>query len=606
MDNLNVQLFRLRTSLMKADRIINVIHNAASTVHRLPVEILVYIFKIIQQEALRLGPFPEYNPDVIVDASTSVSRHWIGLLHVCHRWRHVLLSERSLWSTVILDKFVNSRRMLDLCIAYSGSLPLRIYRDSTDSDRGAWSALTPQIVSRTRELRYRFTGALEPITEPTPSLECLDIVNGDTTRLLPLGVLFQDQTPSLRRLALKNILSWAGNNFAHLTDLCIQGAPKLFPRPSVSRYRQLLQLLKNSPALRVFIFRWPNAWIVGAALQHVHDTVELPNLRQMCIGDCDALHIRSFLSKLILPRGLCLSIVNSWSGDDTPTYAPLPEDTSRFHFLHDITSLEILFTIHVSGEQHVRVSGIGPSGSLNVNILADMFEPPAEERVALEVYIHHSGILRNLTELWIHGPHSIVQDDRFGHYKELWDESGNAVLNGPEMWCRILAGMENLEKLVLESSIMVHHLCSLALLFDCEPGPVDEAHDLPVIPCPRLKHLWIAGATNVLFSISERLHYLTYSRHLFHKIPFHEILLRSTTHEASYCRLMCTDDGGGSAPMVKAGKTLRELEKHVDTFQFVDVFPTKIFELPALAMSSRSREGTVYWPRWRLEEDVNH
>ncbi|KAH8092673.1 hypothetical protein BXZ70DRAFT_452982 [Cristinia sonorae] len=579
------ELSRLRTSLVDAISVIDEIHNAVSPVNQLPVELLVHIFRMIQDE-------------ILVHLPTTSSR-WIGLLHVCHHWRHVLLSEPIFWSRVLIDNSVDARKMVEFCTSRAGSLPIRIIRNTDGPPYDIWTTLTPQHLSRMRALHYIFTtrSLFEPITVPAHSLEYLRICCHDGEG--KIGVLFQNQTKSLRCLCLQNIVSWAGNHFSHLTTLFLKGIKNqtrgIEVNPLTSTYRLLLQLLQDSPTLQQFIIIFPSTWVPNEMQQPGDELprVKLPNLRQMCISRTETSRVRCFLSQLELPRHLCISIPYSRTGHDTPTYAPFPEDVTKLPFLDSIASLEFCF----SRSGRVQVIGTGSSGSFNANIALNLFENTAgEERVVLETYIHQLGIHRNLTEVWIQGTDETFFDEGFGLYSGLWDACGEPVLRGSDMWCRILSEMGVLEKLVLDGTWMTHYLCSLAPSFDCEPGPLQQTLDLPVVPCPRLKHLWVADKTDTLFAVAERLLYFASGRHSFLGIPFHEILLRSNSHDAAFCELASTAPSHEMARL-KALDALRGLKKHVETFNFVDAFPTGIFELPALTTASNINE--TGWPKWR-------
>ena len=317
-----------------------------------------------------------------------------------------MLGAPELWNTIICDSSIAScQKQADFFLSHAGSLPLHIHT-FVDNSEDLFSL--NDYLPRLRELRISECDveSLELIEE-APLLEYLDIqqkpIEWDAlTIAVELPVLFDNNAPRLRYLALDGIISWGDNAFQNLTHLYLSGIPNVVHfQASERQYPRLIALLQASPRLETLTLRSLGLWISKEYNPRITNcgVVKLPCLRRLSIGNAFPGHVAQLLSNLSLPCGVCMSI------HDVFTFSVLPADTSCLHILDSITSLRLdLHTDTKSG----FATGIGKSGSFHIQTLplAQLFsEQIVDEDYTWNVLLKQlpSGTSQRLTELWLSG-----------------------------------------------------------------------------------------------------------------------------------------------------------------------------------------------------------
>jgi len=241
---------------------------------------------------------------------------WIGVTHVCRRWRQVALDDSSLWAR-ITGILPNSKWIAEMLVR-ARNAPLVVPFAVTPVPE-VLSMFTPHIF-RIRELRlrnlYRSQDFQEICALEAPALEHFELgisaLNPVTFHQLGGTTLFRGRAPKLRTLSLSglsSVIPWSLIPRGQLTQLKITlpSYPWLysFSIPSPSDSNQLLDLLINSPSLEVLALEFlsPNILFQAPDGQAVH----LPRLLLLCLGGSTSC-VANLLKMLQLPSSATLRL----------------------------------------------------------------------------------------------------------------------------------------------------------------------------------------------------------------------------------------------------------------------------------------------------------
>ena len=270
-------------------------HNSLQFINRLPIEIIVDIFHMVQDHTETL--FPPATVDELQKGNS-----WLSVTHVCQYWRQCSLAFPRLWQSIVLgpdtrddgslgELFVLNSKSTPLCYTHvmktttgrelfaPGCTALRTFfrrlRDSSDRIEllHVWSAHHIQ------------TRIWEILDHPLPLLRSLHLDltlqnfarGAEATDSLP--IIMGGQTSNLKRLSLCNICLWSPNTFSQLTHLSLRNQDDRW-RPSIP---QFLNSLAGMPLLEILCLRSAGP-ILTLPITPARRTINLLELRRVELG----------------------------------------------------------------------------------------------------------------------------------------------------------------------------------------------------------------------------------------------------------------------------------------------------------------------------------
>ncbi|PFH46904.1 hypothetical protein AMATHDRAFT_68850 [Amanita thiersii Skay4041] len=324
---------------------------ATPTVHRLPNELLLYIFHLAVS----------FNEDVDVEPISPLL-----LTKVCRRWEHVTVSNRSLWSNIIMVYPLTSTRAIetDVLLLKSQHYPLDIYLDFRDPDWNREGSEEPndevrqhllavlqkllRHVSRWRRLTVltdtwfsmlAFLASIHSSAKAAPTLQainlscCTGFFMGAAEAFYPqylkhrIPLFAGMDLPQLRQVSLTGVfLDWERSRLTDLTELELKyQAGDVMPTLG-----DFDQILRGCPRLdKLSIVGWgfqtgkgefgsaENASSNNKQCYTIppHEPVTLEHLTSFSLGLVNESHAMKLLSLLRLPalRDLYLEDVGSFS-----------------------------------------------------------------------------------------------------------------------------------------------------------------------------------------------------------------------------------------------------------------------------------------------------
>lgn len=317
--------------------------NTLQPVNRLPPEVLVIIFKKIQQHLPSFVPLPDRKryDDHYVD--------WLVTIHVCRHWRGIAATYSHLWSTI--DSHLIPRTFLKR----SGHSPLTLYLGvrKPGVTQSLIEALAPQS-DRFQEFHVAVdtvwdgaTPMYSLLNHPAPQLSSLTIINNGWDGINALPPIFAGHMPNLRQVTLGYFTSWPTGCFGQLTHLCLYHQCR-FTRPSTS---QFLDYLDACPELveMVLVDAGPTRDdVADFPVTPAARSVSLCHLRGLHLGDWEQGHwIGRFLSHLTLPE---TTILHIW-GDSLRNH-----DNLGFLFPADVSHLDNINTVTEWSVNRLEVS----------------------------------------------------------------------------------------------------------------------------------------------------------------------------------------------------------------------------------------------------------
>ena len=549
---LNVKYFQLQSlfsTVAACNRVVCGLKNSSRPINRLPPEILIHILKQLVSDEFDAHTFPHC---AHIDARTAwSSTHRMRLLHVCQRWRHILLTTPDMWSTILLDQTFLSQA--DYFLDRADLHPLSVHA-LDDNGLSSLSRALPQL-RKLRVASYHPTQATF-LQQSAPQLECLDIkFIWDTMPNAAAPMLFSGQT-RLRRLALDNVITLFPNPPINLTHLYLASYERCVTSGlRREAFRDLLHLLRSSPLLDTFILRRPAPWVPenNQNMAWSEDAVELQNLKRFCVGDAESGHILQLLSHMVLPAGLCMSFYNINAQNNSLSLFP----PYCGPVLDDITSLE------ANLRSGLIASGIGASGSWHVqlrDVSSSFYSSMPRYHYELNIRrLMHLPFASQLTEVWLRGLGVT------GPY-----QSSNLVSVRP-----LFEALKALQKLVIVQPMRIFLLDAINSL-----STIFIPHSN--IPCTHLHSLWISDLPSGIWTeMCDRIGICLKTR-ADSGFPLRDLQFQLQGTEREWVRDEDRD----------------KLGQYVERVAFDAEFPSGI-PFPPDAEETLYRYDEVCWPKWR-------
>jgi len=351
----------------------------------LPPELLVQIFRFYA-----LGVLPW---SCVLRYRGIQKQGWIGITHVCQRWRQVALGDSSLWARI--TGFSPNSKWIPEMLVRARNAPLVVDFAYTPVPE-ILSKFAPHI-SRIRELRLRGLSLHRPrslreiCALEAPVLEHfeLEVVTPYPATFRQLGVtmLFGGWTPKLRTLTLSKVaIPWSLIPCGQLTQLkmTLYRGISVHGTALLSDSSQLLDLLINSPDLEVLVLEFCFPTVLQAA---DGQTARLPRLSRLCLGGSTSC-VASLLKVLQLPSSTTLHL--QCIPENLSTYNVniiLPLVSAHFHNPTplEFRSLRIVINNGLNGPIDVAVSTARPKSATSVlHALEDDIGSDAELTISFD------------------------------------------------------------------------------------------------------------------------------------------------------------------------------------------------------------------------------
>ncbi|TCD70217.1 hypothetical protein EIP91_004398 [Steccherinum ochraceum] len=405
---------RLRDFLSAALAITRTIENAGCAIHRLPTEILAKVFGYLPQDALAGHTF--HRTDFPNTDHHSV-QDYAALQQVCRHWRQILTPLPSYWTTIVLQKgsWTTSDKFIEFYLAKSVPQPIDVIAETFSG-----LAIVAQHSSRLRSLQIQHNekwtsmidDAFGSLCHGAPILESfnchIQAPNADeeldiSESKLPL--VFAGDTPSLRKLRLHGFTSWHGNQFDHLTHICIHGWSS--SNTISNGFQELLSLISHNPAVEEIYFSVLDPWIPEDWDDTLLETTHLTHLRRLSLSNSTVSQYIALISHLHIPAHASISLNNTIARPEDGNIVSLLRDPFKFDNLTNVKSLVTRFACNVIA--------FGPSGSLQINTAYDY-----GDRFLRYSNLDEWFFAENLREVWLNSPtEDSPQTDWFAFFAAL-------------------------------------------------------------------------------------------------------------------------------------------------------------------------------------------
>ncbi|KIM35828.1 hypothetical protein M413DRAFT_32184 [Hebeloma cylindrosporum] len=259
-------------------------------ISKLPVELVTEIF-LEYQSVMRARPTIYWEQD-----KSRKMVEWIGITHVCQRWRDIALNFSRLWIRIpahypsLANEMAIRSRNAHLLVLVEISDPravepcpssifqhasrfqvLKIAESSPALVAKVFQAIKPTPAPYLLKLKLSSMEQEEPVTESSPIFDLLPIID---SRILDTRSLRRVQAPTTRR--------WDLNLFTGLTYLKLDDYGPALPRVQTSQ-REFLDALRRMPTLR---FLDLNEGILPEVVDvSSPEPVHLPSLRHLTLHD---------------------------------------------------------------------------------------------------------------------------------------------------------------------------------------------------------------------------------------------------------------------------------------------------------------------------------
>jgi len=304
---------------------------------------------------------------------------WIGVTHVCQRWRQVALDDSSLWARIV--GVSPSAEWISEALVRARDAPLRF--DIVDRPSpGVLSKFRPHM-SHTRILRlprlsiHDVRVVREICSLEAPVLEDFELGFLDASPLT-FGfdggmTLFKGHAPKLRRFITSHItIPWSLVPHGQLTQLRITSS--WTPNPGIlSLYdpNQLFDLLLNSPRLKILYLEF----CLPSVLSQVShgEPIHLPRLSRLSLSGSTS-HVTNFLKRLKLPSSATLRLYCISKDPSTyPDHLILPFISAHFHNPAPVEFKSFSVTAHRRNRLISVAASISPTNSAvsNSSVLED-------------------------------------------------------------------------------------------------------------------------------------------------------------------------------------------------------------------------------------------
>lgn len=231
---------------------------------------------------------------------------WIRLTHVCQRWRHVALSDSTLWDDIRIDLLGEfwSREM----ISRSRSCPLTIIHEYERYEAVATDIFENHL-DRVHFIHLVDVGgaALLSMARPAPVLQSLEIDVTAPEDNTPPYVVYLPATflagcaPRLKTLILENVRpAWNSPILSHLTTLSLRFSKPNSETTRPFELKELLYALERMPSLQTLGLQNCPTPFSGPA--PTSGTIKLSNLTVLNVGKVSTSNFARFGSLLVLPN----------------------------------------------------------------------------------------------------------------------------------------------------------------------------------------------------------------------------------------------------------------------------------------------------------------
>ena len=264
---------------------------------------------------------------------------WIGVTHVCQRWRQVALNDASLWARIV--GVSPGAAWISEALVRARDAPLLF--DIVGMPSPKVLSKIPPHMSHTRKLRlprlatHDCQAVGEICTSKAPVLEHFELGTSDATPITchqPAAgsTLFNGHSPKLRSFTTYHIIiPWPLIPRGQLTQLRII-LSRGISTPSISSLNdsnQLFGLLINSPELEILSLDF----CLPSMLSQVShgEPIHLPRLSRLSLGGSTC-RVANFLKRLELPSSATLHLY--CISEDPSTYPDdliLPLISAHFH-----------------------------------------------------------------------------------------------------------------------------------------------------------------------------------------------------------------------------------------------------------------------------------
>jgi len=277
--------------------------NALAPISSLPSELLARIFRFC---ALVEPPW-----------SGGQKLGWIGVTHVCQRWRQVALDDSSLWASLRIAGVSPGAEWISEALVRARDAPLLFDIVGTPSP-DVLSKIPPHI-SRTRKLRlprlsiHDFRFVREICTLEAPVLEYFELGISDASPIkfhqLAAGMtLFKEHTPKLRSFITSHItIPWSFIPRGQLTQLKIILSRRISmpSSSSLNDSNQFFDLLINCPDLEILSLEF----CLPSMLSQVShgEPIHLPRLSRLSLSGSTS-RVMNLLNRMKLPSSATLHL----------------------------------------------------------------------------------------------------------------------------------------------------------------------------------------------------------------------------------------------------------------------------------------------------------
>jgi len=294
--------------------------NAHAPISSLPPELLARIFHF----------------SALVEPPWSGMRKlgWIGVTHVCQRWRQIALDDSTLWARIVGDS--PSAEWISEALVRARDAPLRFDIAGTPRPK-VLSKFLPHM-SHTRILRlprlskHDYHMVRDICALEAPVLEYFELGILDTSLITcgPGMTLFNGHAPKLRSLITNITIPWSLIPRGQLTQLRITSTWTSTPG-ILSRYdpNQLFDLLINCPELKILYLKF----CLPSVLPQVSlgEPIHLPRLSRLSLSGSTSC-VTNFLKTLKLPSSATLRLYCISEDPSTyPDHLILPLISTHFH-----------------------------------------------------------------------------------------------------------------------------------------------------------------------------------------------------------------------------------------------------------------------------------
>ena len=329
---IDAEIKSLEESIRALVRALKHRRNALAPISSLPTEVIAVIFSYLPLPSSL--PFSSLLTQLTTELCISLplpgtpplgrrpDHHpadWLGVAHVCHRWREIALDDPVFWSYIDFSKLTSAGAAEILTRAKTKPLHLEA-RDSYrfwDND-ARYRAFKTVLQAHASNICHRSITAqpsnlyriFNGLASPAPTLEYLSLSQaseGMCSKVCIPNTLFDGTTPRLSCLEIHNcIISWKSPLLKGLKYLEIH-SPRPHVRPCLTDW---LDALDEMPQLTRLILHWasPHAPLFPFDIER---TITLPSLTHLHIS-ATVRECALALAHLALPAlaKLCLTVAS--------------------------------------------------------------------------------------------------------------------------------------------------------------------------------------------------------------------------------------------------------------------------------------------------------